>query len=183
MKVVIGFPVILAAFLAIYMAVGLGFLLYGILFQFEDLRAIADQHGDIWFLIFVGTLIWAWPLLIILMAKEGFDLDSGEELEIIPDPIPEITTPAPDWDGFNAAMLSNTEFNQITGVVLGLAPTVALGIPAALAQVSTNGVTAFALVFNAFCQIGNVSISQREAWANIAESFNLPIEFIGVVRG
>lgn len=71
MMVVIDFSMILAAFLAIYIAVGLGFLLYGILFQFDDLRAIADQHGDIWFLIFVGTLIWAWPLLIILMATEG----------------------------------------------------------------------------------------------------------------
>ena len=75
MKVVIDFSMILAAFLAIYIAVGLGFLLYGILFQFEDLRAIADQHGDIWFLIFVGTLIWAWPLLIILMATEGLNAE------------------------------------------------------------------------------------------------------------
>lgn len=123
------------------------------------------------------------PTLSVLQQAWQDFLDSGEELEIIPDPIPEITTPAPDWDGFNAAMLSNTEFNQITGVVLSLAPTVALGIPAALAQVSTNGVTAFGLVFNAFCQIGDVSSEQRGIWANIAESFNLPIEFIGVVRG
>lgn len=91
--------------------------------------------------------------------------------------------PVPNWDGFNAAMLANVEFNQITGVVLGIVPTVALGMPAALAQVSTNGVTAFALVFSAFCQIGNVSISQRETWATIAEEFNLPTGFINVVRG
>lgn len=121
-------------------------------------------------------------LSVLQQAWQDF-LDSGEELEVIPDPVPEIIPPAPNWDGFNAAMLANTEFNQITGVVLGIVPTVALGMPAALAQVSTNGVTAFALVFNAFCQIGNVSISQREDWANIAEGFNLPIEFVSVVRG
>ena len=123
------------------------------------------------------------PTLSVLQQAWQEFLDSGAELEIIPDPTPEIVTPVPNWDGFNAAMLSNTEFNQITGVVLSLAPTVALGIPAALAQVSTNGVTAFGLVFNAFCQIGDVSSEQRGIWANIAESFNLPIEFIGVVRG
>lgn len=122
------------------------------------------------------------PTLSVLQKAWQDFLDSVEELEIIPDPMPEVAPPAPDWDGFNAAMLANTEFNQITGVVLNLAPTVALGIPAALAQVSTNGVTAFALVFNAFCQIGNVSSEQKETWATIAESFNLPIEFISVVR-
>ena len=89
----------------------------------------------------------------------------------------------PNWDGFNAAMLANTEFNQVIGVVLGLVPTVALGLPAALAHVSTNGVTAFALVFNAFCQIGNGSSEQKETWATIAENFNLPVEFVEIVRG
>lgn len=123
------------------------------------------------------------PTLSVLQQSWQEFVDSGAELEVIPDPMPEVAPPAPDWDGFNAAMLSNTEFNQITGVVLNLAPTVALGIPAALAQVSTNGVTAFGLVFNAFCQIGNVSISQRETWATIAGSFNLPVEFVSVVRG
>ena len=123
------------------------------------------------------------PTLSVLQNAWQEFLDSGGELEIIPDPIPEIIVPAPDWDGFNAAMLTNTEFNQITGLVLETVPTVALGIPAALAHVSTNGVTAFALVFNAFCQIGNVSSEQREVWANIAEGFNLPIEFIDVVKG
>ena len=62
---------VLMAFACGYLLVGLFFLLYGVFFQFDDLRAIADQHGEIWFLIFVGTLIWAWPLLMILMATEG----------------------------------------------------------------------------------------------------------------
>ena len=123
------------------------------------------------------------PTLSVLQTAWQEFVDSGEELEIIPDPIPEITTPASDWDGFNAAMLADTKFNQITGVVLGIVPTVALGIPAALAQVSTNGITAFALVFDTFCQIGNVSYEHRETWANIAEGFNLPIEFVDVIRG
>ena len=123
------------------------------------------------------------PTLSVLQTAWQEFVDSGEELEIIPDPEPTIEQVTPNWDGFNAAMLADTKFNQITGVVLGIVPTVALGIPAALAQVSSNGVNAFTLVFNAFCQIGNVSLSQREVWANIAESFNLPVEFIDIVRG
>jgi hypothetical protein len=88
-----------------------------------------------------------------------------------------------DWDGFNAAILSDTAFNQKTGAVMGVAPAVAIALPAALAQVSTNGVAAFGLVFNAFCTAGQVSSGQRATWATLAEGFNLPIEFVDVVRG
>jgi hypothetical protein len=88
----------------------------------------------------------------------------------------------PNWDGFNAGMLTNTEFNQFTGVVMQLAPSVALALPTALAQVSTNGLQSFTLVFNVFCQIGQVSVEQRETWAQLAEDHNLPVDFIESIR-
>lgn len=91
--------------------------------------------------------------------------------------------PAPNWDGFNEAILSNVEFNMTTGAVLQLAPSLALALPAALSQVATNGVTAFGLVFNPFCTVGQVSSEQRGIWADLAVTYNLPGDFVGVVRG
>ena len=88
-----------------------------------------------------------------------------------------------NWDGFNAAILSDTVFNQTTGAVFAQAPSVAIALPSALSQVSTNGVAAFNLVFTNFCLIGQVSAQQRNTWADTAESFNLPSEFVAVVRG
>lgn len=123
------------------------------------------------------------PTLSVLQTSWQAFLDSGTELEIVSDPEPIVEVPAPDWDGFNAAMLANPEFNQFTGIVLQLAPVVALGIPAALAQVSSNGVNAFGLVYSAFCQIGGVQQSQKDYWADLAESFNLPTDFVAIVRG
>ena len=88
-----------------------------------------------------------------------------------------------DWDSFNAYILSDAAFNQATGAVFALSPSVAIALPSALAQVTTNGVTAFNLVFTNFCLIGQVSPEQRDTWADIAESFNLPSDFVAVVRG
>lgn len=88
-----------------------------------------------------------------------------------------------DWDSFNAYILSDAAFNQTMGSVMQNAPAVAVAIPAALSQVAANGVTAFALAFNAFCTVGQVTTQQRETWADIAESFNLPSDFVAVVRG
>ena len=90
---------------------------------------------------------------------------------------------ADNWNQFSQAMLANVEFNQVTGYLLSAAPTVAIAVPTALAQVLTNGVESFAIVFTAFCQYGNVSSEQRGIWAAIAEYFNLPTEFVDVVRG
>ncbi len=99
------------------------------------------------------------------------------------DVVPLQTESLPDWDGFNAAILSDTAFNQSTGAVFAQAPSVAIALPSALAQVSTNGVSAFSLVFTNFCLIGQVSAEQRDTWATMAETYNLPSEFVAVVRG
>jgi hypothetical protein len=87
------------------------------------------------------------------------------------------------WNEFNATMLSDITYNQVLGAVLQIAPAVATGLPSALAQVGTNGVGAFGILFNAFCQIGQVSSEQRGIWGDLAESYNLPGDFVEVVRG
>jgi hypothetical protein len=115
-----------------------------------------------------------------LSSSYEVDLDSLEYVQqwtVVDNPL------QPDWDGFNGAMLQDVAFNQTTGAVMGVAPSVALALPAALAQVSTNGVNAFGLVFNAFCAAGSVSVVQRSEWASIAETYSLPADFVNIVRG
>ncbi|ABB56778.1 hypothetical protein [Synechococcus elongatus] len=110
-------------------------------------------------------------------------------VEAIPQPEPDTepdTEPLPqaDWDAFNAVLLADVRLNQICGAALQAGAVVAVaGLPAALSQVSTNGVAAFALVFNAVCQLGGATPQDRDGWAAIAELSNLPAEFVAAVRG
>jgi hypothetical protein len=106
-------------------------------------------------------------------------LEYRQEWAITTKPLPE---PVPDWDGFNGFILSNVEFNTYYGTGLGTAPAVTSSLPAALAQVSTNGFGAFAMVFNGFCTVAGVTSIHRGEWADMAERFNLPTDFVAIVR-
>jgi hypothetical protein len=108
------------------------------------------------------------------------NLEYRQEWIVSDKPEPE---PVPNWDGFNAAMLTNVEFNTYYGAGLTTAPAVTTSIPTALAQVSTNGINAFALTFNGFCQAVSVTSTHRGEWADLAETLNLPADFAAVVRG
>ena len=99
-------------------------------------------------------------------------------VELIPTP-----EPTPDWDGFNAAMLVDINFNTYYGAGLQNAPAITTSIPTALAQVATNGVASFSLTFNGFCQVTGVTPTHRDEWGDLAESHSLPIDFVNVVRG
>lgn len=98
-----------------------------------------------------------------------------------PEPEPEL--PAPNWDGFNAAIMVDPQLNALLGAVLTIAPAIALGLPSALAQVATQGPTVFSLTFNALCQLGGATAGDRDAWAALAEANNLPADFVAIVRG
>ena len=123
------------------------------------------------------------PTLSVLQKAWQDFLDSGEELEIIPDSEPYIEPPVANWDNFNGYMLSDPAYQQAVGTVLMAAPGLATALPAALSLVSSNGVGAFSLVWNAFCAVAQIPSSQRNQWGIIAEANNLPSEFIEVLKG
>ncbi len=101
-----------------------------------------------------------------------------------PETEPEPPTPTSDWDAFNATLLADVRLNQVCGAALQAGAVVAVtALPAALSQVATNGVAAFALVFNAVCQLGGATAQDRDDWAEIAEDCDLPAEFVAAVRG
>jgi hypothetical protein len=103
---------------------------------------------------------------------EDFELAKAE-----PEP------PAPNWDGFNAAILADVPLNALLGAVLVLSPAVALGVPVSLGQVAKEGTASFAIAFTALCELGGATTEAREAWAVMAEAHNLPPDFVAIVRG
>lgn len=91
---------------------------------------------------------------------------------------------SPDWDGFNAQLITDPAYHQaVTNVRASALPGLDTPVVVALGQVATNGVASFALSFPPFCQYGQISTEQREVWATLAESFHLPTDFCEVIRG
>lgn len=123
------------------------------------------------------------PTLSVLHKAWQDFLDSGEELEIIPDPEPIIEPPVANWDMFNLSMMSDARFNQVYNATLAVFPIVANALPTALDQVTTKGSSLFNLVFNQICEIGQATFEDRLNWGAIAEANNLPQDFIDILKG
>lgn len=117
------------------------------------------------------------PELQQLTVSNVLDLENGEyrrEWSLVDLP------PKPDWPAFNSVLLTNptfTSYQQTVGMP------VAGAVLDAYALVAKDGVAAFTLVFNLFCQLGSVTVEHRGEWADIAAGLNLPSDFVEVIRG
>jgi len=87
----------------------------------------------------------------------------------------------PNWNAFNEAILADIDFNTVYATVNATHPLLASSLPTALSQVASNGIEAFALVFNAFIGVSSATSEQREAWADLATAANLPQEFVDIL--
>lgn len=154
----------------------------------EPIWVIATNNSDVYIpaVVNVGTeFTTGQPVVeeyitreLLLARLDELGMEYGEE-----DYLAEEVVIVPDWDSFNAAMLVDAEFNTYYGQGLTVAPAITTAIPAALTQVAANKLNAFALTFNGFCTALSVTEQHRENWATIAQSFNLPADFVNVVRG
>ena len=89
---------------------------------------------------------------------------------------PDIISPE-NWDQFNASILSDVPFNQYLGLCLQLAPSIAIALPAVLAQVADKGISSFQLVYGSFCQVASVTQLDKNRWHQFAVQANLRVEF------
>ncbi len=121
------------------------------------------------------------PTLSVLQKAWQDFLDSGEELEIIPDLEPTTDTPPANWDNFNLQMMTNSRFNQVYNQCLSVAPIVANALPTALDQVTTKGYSLFTIIWNQLCVIGGATAEDKQLWGGYAEANNLPQEFIAIL--
>lgn len=115
-------------------------------------------------------------LLLVRLDELGIEY---EEEEYVAD---EVLPPEPDWDGFNAAILINEEFNEYYGRGLSIAPAITAALPAALVQVESSKLGAFKLVYSGFCSVLGVVNEDRVIWGDIARGYNLPMEFISIIE-
>ena len=121
------------------------------------------------------------PTLSVLQKAWQDFLDSGEELEIIPDPEPVVSAPAPQWENFNLALLMDSDF-QTAAAVNSL---VTNALTTALNNVMLGIVTpsGFQPYVDTFVLVSGVTQEQRNGWATIAEACFLPPEIISIMRG
>lgn len=110
-------------------------------------------------------------------------IESGGELEIIADPEPVIEQPPPNYPGFNAYMLTNPMFKYYRDIVRGIDGDLNSALFDGYGLVETNGVEAFLLVWSAWIQISGIVSADKEAIAMTAKYFNLPTEFVAIIRG
>jgi hypothetical protein len=97
-----------------------------------------------------------------------------------PEPIP-----VPNWPGFNFYLFSNPEFITYGLAIQSANPYLVPAVIERYGQVAKVGLqeSDFASYWNYFCQLGQVLEINRGIWADTAEAFDLPAEFVAVVRG
>jgi len=123
------------------------------------------------------------PTLSILQQSwQGF-LDSGEELEIIPDPEPIVEPTTPDWDSFNEFMLTDPVFKSYRDIVRPIDGDLTSALFDSYELVDKNGVSAFSLVWGYWCQVSGITAEDKEAIASTTQELNLPADFVSTIRG
>jgi len=58
------------------------------------------------------------PTLSVLTKAWGDFVDSGGELEVIPDPVPVVEEPVPDWTGFYDGLIMSATYNHLLGLTV-----------------------------------------------------------------
>lgn len=91
--------------------------------------------------------------------------------------------PQPQWDAFNVYMLSDATFKSYRDTVRAVDGDLNAALFNSYSVVATNGVNAFANVWGAWCQVSQITAQDKQAIADVAESYNLPTDFVSVIAG
>lgn len=107
--------------------------------------------------------------------------ESGFNPPVQPDPEPQPNPP--NWPGFNLAISLDTNMVIYEAVANQVHPSIVGKKDLAYSIIADKGLDNFAAIFPLFCQMAQVTVEHREAWAQMAEGFDLPSDFVAVVRG
>lgn len=89
----------------------------------------------------------------------------------------------PNYQAFNLFMLTNEANSSYKLAVNLVNPDLTYAVALAYNNIADRGSGDFLQVFPMFCQVAEVTQEHRDEWADAAESFNLPYDFISVLRG
>lgn len=123
------------------------------------------------------------PTLSVLIKAWDDFVAGGDELEIIPDSEPIVEQPVPNWNSFNAYMLTDQTFKGYRDNVRSIDGDLNGALFDAYGLVSSNGVESFSLLWGVWTQVSGITPEDKEVIAMTAEYFNLPADFIAVIRG
>jgi len=96
---------------------------------------------------------------------------------------PIVVAPVEDWPSFNTYMLTSPLFRARRDIVRPIDPELNSALYDAYALVERNGVEAFALIWAYWCQLSGIPPEEKEVLAQVAESLNLPSDFVALLRG
>ena len=125
------------------------------------------------------------PIVEQFTNRDSF-LSRLDELSILyeeNDYVPEIKELTPDWDAFNAYTLSDATFKSYRDTVRVVDGELNSALFDAYSLVDTKGTGAFSVVWTQWCVVSQITVLHKEDIANVAEGFNLPADFVAIVRG
>ncbi len=99
-------------------------------------------------------------------------------VEVIPPPLP-----TPNWPAFNLAISMDSIMIQYEVAANQVHPSIVSKKDLAYSIIQDKGLDNFAAIFPIFCQIANVAQQHRDDWADLALQYDLPAEFVTIVRG
>ena len=121
------------------------------------------------------------PETEILQATEPYVLD-GEAFGTIAAPKP-IVPPQPRWVDFGSALLDDPAVNQMLGVALSTAPSVAMSISVGLGKAADGDSRVFQVSWSGAIGLGLISPELIAHVQAMAATFDLPAEFIAGLAG
>lgn len=104
--------------------------------------------------------------------------------EIIPDPVPVVEPPAPDWEGFNFALFSDADFISYGLAAQSVNPYLVPALTERYGKIAELGLagSGFSAYWDSFCSSLSVTTAHREGWAVLAEANDLPADLVSVIR-
>ena len=96
-----------------------------------------------------------------------------------PEPMPEMPE-APDWNTFKTTAVSSTKLNTFVGELMSVAPVAATALPATLLLLESGTYTDFENTWTAIENATTVPTDLITEMTALAESCNLPEEFVSI---
>jgi hypothetical protein len=108
--------------------------------------------------------------------------DAGD-YEVVPDHEIVIESQHPNYPAFNIYMLTNAESMAYDVIVNSINPKLVQAIAITYNNIVDRGTGDFLQIFPLYCQVAGVTTEHRNQWADAAAGFNLPDDFVEVIRG
>ena len=123
-------------------------------------------------------VVWYRALRQYVIVEKHIDEIPFDSVELVPDSgnIPGV----PDWNTFKQTAVSSVSLNLFIGSLMSIAPVAATALPATLLLLQGGTYTDFANTWGAIKTLTNIPEELIQEFVLLAESCNLPNEFVDI---